>query len=57
MKIAKKTNKEWVANTARDYECMIELYFLKNDIYTLNQALAIPEEIKCYNKFRYNQQV
>ena len=32
-----------------DDECKAEFRFLKNDIYTLIEALRIPEEIKCYN--------
>ena len=35
-----------------DDECQAEFRFLKNDMYTLYDTLAIPEELKCYNGFK-----
>ena len=35
-----------------DDECRAEFRFLRNDIYTLYEVLAFPEEIVCSNGFR-----
>ena len=37
-----------------DAECFTEFRFYRNDIYRLAEALAIPEEISCYNRSIFN---
>ena len=43
---------EFDLDNLSDEECKAEFRFLKNDIYTLYDALTVPDEIKCYNGFK-----
>ena len=40
---------EFVLDKLSDDECVTEFRFLKNHIYTLVDAMKLPESIKCYN--------